>query len=192
MRRAAGAAVLASALLLSGAAGAQGIFDLFGPDRPERRAAAPRPARKAEKAEKKRQEPRAAKQGAAREGRKRDGAKSEKAAAGPAAPAAEAPPPPYEPQLARLSEVMGALAFLRDLCGDKDGDDWRGEMAALLDAEAPDGPRREKFVAAFNRGFRSYELAYRTCTPNARTATARYLDEAAKISRDVTYRFGSP
>jgi uncharacterized protein (TIGR02301 family) len=180
---------------------AQGILDLFGPDRPERAAPPPaltplREAPRAEK-EKKRAEPAAAKSK-----KKGDAARQPDASAKPGAapgvpggPGAAAPPPPYEGQLVRLSEVLGALAFLRDLCpekGVKDGADWRAKMSALLEAEAPGGPRRDKYVAAFNRGFRGYELTYRACTANARNATARYLDEAAKISRDVTYRFGSP
>jgi uncharacterized protein (TIGR02301 family) len=178
------AAAFLSACLLAAPAQAQGIFDLFGPDRPAARA--PRPARDIPRAEKKKPETK----------KKRDAAKGQpgtpKSDAKAGAPGAEAPPPPYETQLMRLSEIMGALVFLRDLCGDKDAEDWREKMSALLDAEAPSGPRRDKYVAAFNRGFRGYELTYRACTANARAATTRYLDEAAKISRDVTYRFGSP
>ena len=182
MRKRVAVIALASALLLSFEAGAQGIFDLFGPSAPER--AAPRPSREAPRAEKKKSEAKP---------KKREGAKTARPEAGKAEPqSGDAPPPPYETQLVRLSELLGALAFLRDLCNEKDGEDWRGKMSALVDAEAPNGPRREKYVAAFNRGFRSYELTYRVCTPNARTATARYLDEAAKISHDVAYRFGSP
>lgn len=183
MRRG-GAAALLAASLLAAPAQAQGILDLFGADRPAARAPRPAPdVSRAEKVEKKKTE--AKKKRDAAKGRPAQPAKSEAAGA-------EAPPPPYEGQLVRLSEVMGALVFLRDLCGDKDAEDWREKMSALLDAEAPNGPRRDKYVAAFNRGFRGYELTYRACTANARTATARYLDEAAKISRDVTYRFGSP
>jgi uncharacterized protein (TIGR02301 family) len=181
-RAAAGAAALAGALLLSSGAGAQGILDLFGPDRPAR--SAPRPARDIPRAEKKRPEAKA---------KKREAAKPDKPdKAAPAPQGAEPPAPPYEAQLTRLSEVIGALAFLRELCGADDAQDWRDKMSMLLDAEAPNGPRREKFVAAFNRGFRGFELTYRVCTPNAKAATARYLDEAAHVSRDVTYRFGSP
>lgn len=171
----AAAIALAGALLCGGPAGAQGVFDVFGPDRP-----APRPARKVP--EKKRPEAKA---------KKREAPKTP-AAPKPEPETVEAPPPPYEAQLVRLSEVLGALAFLRDLCGEKDGEDWRGQMSALIDSEAPSGPRREKLVASFNRGFRGYELTYRVCTPNAKAVTARYLDEAGRISRDVTYRFGSP
>jgi uncharacterized protein (TIGR02301 family) len=186
MRRGGGAAALLLTCLLGGPATAQGLFDLFGPDAPAPRRA-PQPARDVPQAEKKK--PEAAK-------KKRDAKKSQPDGAKPETkagePAAEAPPPPYEGQMLRLSEVMGALVFLRDLCGDKDAEDWRGKMSALLDAEAPNGPRRAQYVAAFNRGFRGYELTYRVCTANAKVATARYLDEAAKISRDITYRFGSP
>ena len=38
------------------------------------------------------------------------------------APVSDAPPP-YEPQLLRLAEMIGALAYLRDLCAAGDGDD---------------------------------------------------------------------
>ncbi len=180
MRRAAAVVALASACLLSWEAGAQGIFDIFGPDRPHRRAAALRRA-----------PPRVEKKREARP-KKREAGKAQQAPAKAEAQSAEAPPAPYEAQLVRLSEVIGALAFLRDLCGQKDGEEWRMKMSALLDADAPSGSRHDKYVAAFNRGFRGYELTYRACTPNARIATARYLDEAASISRDLTYRFGSP
>lgn len=180
MRRAARAAALAGACLLSFEAGAQGLFDLFGPGRPMR--ATPRPARDAPRAEKKREA----------KPKKHEAAKGQPDAAQKPAAEAEAPPPPYEGQLMRLSEIIGALAFLRDLCGEKDGEEWREKMSALLDADAPGGARREKYVSAFNRGFRGYELTYRVCTPNAKAATARYLDEAGRISRDLTYRFGNP
>ncbi len=110
----------------------------------------------------------------------------------PPPPPSEPPPPPYDAQLMRLGEVLGGLSFLRDLCGDGDGDDWRGKMAQLRDATAPSGARRQKLTAAFNHGFRGYELTYRSCTPNARQIISRYLEEAEKLSRDVVSRYGNP
>ncbi|MEK4032958.1 TIGR02301 family protein [Methylocystis sp. IM3] len=189
MRRSLAFLALACVSLPSFEAGAQGIFDnLFGPDRPER--APPRPARDVPRADKEKKRPDAA---AAKAKKKGEAAKGQpETAAKPGAPGGEAPPPPYEGQLVRLSEVLGALAFLRDLCQEQDGAEWRDKMSALIEAEAPSGPRRDKYVAAFNRGFHGYELTYRACTQNARDATARYLDEAAKISREVSYRFGVP
>jgi uncharacterized protein (TIGR02301 family) len=114
-----------------------------------------------------------------------------KPAPAPAAPAAvEPPPPPYEPQLMRLAEIMGALAFLRDLCGPKDGDMWRAKMAALLEAEAKTEKRRELLAGAFNRGFRGYEVTYHSCTPAADTVIVRYLAEGARLAHELTNRFG--
>jgi uncharacterized protein (TIGR02301 family) len=113
------------------------------------------------------------------------------ASAAPEQPAVEGPPPPYEPQLLRLSEILGALSYLRDVCGARDGEAWRAKMAALLDAEAKTQTRRERLAGAFNRGFRGYEVIYRTCTPNAETVIARYLSEGGRIARDIAYRYGA-
>jgi uncharacterized protein (TIGR02301 family) len=110
-------------------------------------------------------------------------------AAEPPAPAAD-PPPPYEPQLLRLAELMGALAYLRDLCGAHDADAFRAKMASLLEVEARSQARKESLAGAYNNGFRGYELSYRVCTPAAREIIARFLDEAAKISTDVANRYG--
>jgi uncharacterized protein (TIGR02301 family) len=108
----------------------------------------------------------------------------------PPPPAATEPPPPYEPQLLRLAELMGALAYLRDLCGAHDADSYRAKMASLLEAEAKSEQRKEGLAGAYNRGFGEYGLFYRRCTPAAREIIGRYLDEAAKISADVANRYG--
>lgn len=186
MRRAGATAVLAGLAMVLAMEGApaQGIFDLFGDDSPAR-GRAPPPSRDVPRAEKKRPPSKPKK-------RESGQAAAAPEAQKPGAGGPEAPPAPYEAQMTRLTEVLGALAFLRDLCGAGDGDDWRAKMAALIDAEAPSGARREKFVGSFNRGFRGYELTYRVCTPNAQAAISRYLDEASKLSLDITYRYGSP
>ena len=110
------------------------------------------------------------------------------AASGQAAPGGRAP---YESDLQRLSEIMGALHYLRDLCGAREGQIWRNEMQALVDAEAPSGERRERLIASFNRGYRGFQQTYRTCTPAADYAIRRYLDEGSKIARDITARYAN-
>ena len=106
------------------------------------------------------------------------------------APAQEAPPPPYEPQLLRLSEILGALSWLREICGDKDGEQWRASMRSLMEAEAPTEARRQRLAGAYNRGFRNYETLHRACTPNAEIIIERFLDEGGKLANEVTNRFG--
>jgi uncharacterized protein (TIGR02301 family) len=101
--------------------------------------------------------------------------------------AAEAP---FEPKLVRLAEVLGALHYLRNLCGEH-GDQWRDRMEALLASENPDPERRARFVASFNRGYRSFDDIYVHCTPSATAAIGRYMKEGEELSRDIATRFGN-
>jgi uncharacterized protein (TIGR02301 family) len=108
----------------------------------------------------------------------------------PAAPAAS-PAAPYDADLQRLAEILGALQYLRTVCKANEGQKWRDQMQALIDAEAPDGERRRKIVANYNRGYRGFQQTYRTCTPAADLAIRRYLDEGAKIAREITARYAN-
>jgi uncharacterized protein (TIGR02301 family) len=102
----------------------------------------------------------------------------------------ELPPPPYEPQLLRLSEILGALAFLRPLCGSQDEQDWRLRMGQLIDAEANTPQRKERLAGAYNKGYREYAQSYLRCTPSAETVISRYVDEGSKLARELASRFG--
>jgi uncharacterized protein (TIGR02301 family) len=95
----------------------------------------------------------------------------------------------FEADLERLSEILGALHYLRGVCGANEGAKWRNEMQALMDAEAQAPERRAKMVASFNRGYSGFQQTYRTCTPAADVAIRRYLDEGAKIAREITARY---
>lgn len=97
---------------------------------------------------------------------------------------------PYDAGLMRLAEVLGSLHFLRNLCGEK-GNQWRSEMEKLLDAENPEPERRAQFVASFNRGYRSFQNAYRNCTPSATEAISRYMKEGETLSKDIAARYGN-
>ena len=111
------------------------------------------------------------------------------AAAGSARARADATP--YDRDLQRLTEILGALHFLRGLCGANEGQKWRNEAQALIDAEAPTGDRHDALVASFNRGYRGFQQSYRTCTPAANTAIRRYLQEGAKLAREITARYAN-
>jgi uncharacterized protein (TIGR02301 family) len=97
----------------------------------------------------------------------------------------------FEGSLTRLSEILGALHYLRDICGANEGQKWRNEMQALVEAEARGGERKARLTSAFNRGYRSYQQSYRTCTPAADVVIRRYLDEGSKIARDMTARYAN-
>lgn len=110
-----------------------------------------------------------------------------------AQPQAPSPPrtAPYDRDMQRLSEILGALHFLRGICGTNEGQKWRNEAEALIEAEAPSGERHDQMVSSFNRGYRSFQQSYRTCTPAANFAIRRYLDEGAKIAREITARYAN-
>jgi uncharacterized protein (TIGR02301 family) len=107
--------------------------------------------------------------------------------------AEESPTPaaPYQSELERLAEILGALHHLRSICGANEGQTWRNEMQALIEAETPSGERRNRLVASFNRGYRGFQQSYRTCTRAADLAIRRYLDEGARIARDITARYAN-
>ncbi|WP_375784670.1 TIGR02301 family protein [Bradyrhizobium sp. Pha-3] len=98
---------------------------------------------------------------------------------------------PFDGDLQRLAEILGALHYLRGICGSNEGAKWRNEMQALVDAETPSGARRARMVAGFNRGYQGFEQTYRTCTPAAIIAISRNIEEGLKISRDLTARYAN-
>jgi uncharacterized protein (TIGR02301 family) len=111
--------------------------------------------------------------------------------AGPVHPVAAQTTVTLDDSLQRLSEILGALQYLRTLCGSTEGNKWRSEMQALIDAEASTPDRKARMVAGFNRGYSGFQQTYRTCTPAANVSIRRYFDEGAKIAREVTARFAN-
>jgi uncharacterized protein (TIGR02301 family) len=108
----------------------------------------------------------------------------------PVPAAAQAADPPYESQLLRLSEILGALHYLRPLCGADEDQLWRQQMEDLIAAEEPNEARRARLTDRFNLGYSSFASVYRTCTPAAVAAVDRYQREGVKITRDITARYG--
>lgn len=99
-------------------------------------------------------------------------------------------PPAYEDQLMRLSEVLGALHYLRNLCGSEEGQKWREEMQQLIDAEQPDEASRAQMIARFNRGFRGYAEIHHECNQAAVEAANDFLLQGAKLAAEIPNRYG--
>ncbi len=92
---------------------------------------------------------------------------------------------PYDDKLLRLSEILGAVHFLRELCGGSDGMLWRDRMVELIDAEGSSALRRVRLTRAFNAGYQSYSRTYSTCTPTAQTAITKFMTEGAEIAETL-------
>ncbi len=92
---------------------------------------------------------------------------------------------PYDKKLFRLSEILGAVHYLRELCSSEDEMVWREKMQALINSEGTDAFRRVNLIKQFNKGYRSYRRTYRTCTNSARTAIDHFLTEGTKITEEL-------
>jgi uncharacterized protein (TIGR02301 family) len=123
--------------------------------------------------------------------------KPKKAAAKPApdtkaAPAPDTEPPrPYDPEILRLAEILGALTYLDTLCASNPPGDWRPKMQALLQADATTAARKERLAGSYNRGLHDYARTYHLCTPNAQAIITRFLAEGAGIAHEVVNRYGA-
>ena len=91
----------------------------------------------------------------------------------------------YDDKLMRLSEILGAVHYLRELCGANEGQYWRDRMRDLMDAEGASALRRARLTRAFNQGYRSYGRTYNTCSPSAQTAITRFLTEGTQLSEGM-------
>jgi uncharacterized protein (TIGR02301 family) len=89
---------------------------------------------------------------------------------------------PYDAQIYRLSEILGAIHYLRELCGADEGQIWRIQMRDLLNAEGTSALRRARLVDSFNRGYRGYARTYRTCTRPALLAIKRFMGQGVDIA----------
>jgi len=89
---------------------------------------------------------------------------------------------PYDDRLMRLSEILGAVHYLRELCGAEEGQQWRDRMADLLKSEGSSALRKAKLTRSFNKGYQSYSRTYNTCSPSAQNVINRFLTEGAQIA----------
>lgn len=111
-------------------------------------------------------------------------------------PAAPPPPPPapdpHHRPLTELSEIIGALALLAEVCSPGSASNpWRARMERLIAAEGEASGIAERLKGAFNHGYSDYATSYRSCTPSAKAATEMLTRDAARLARDIERRFGS-
>jgi uncharacterized protein (TIGR02301 family) len=94
---------------------------------------------------------------------------------------------PYDAQIYRLSEILGAVHYLRALCGADEDQVWRKEMHKLVSAEGTNALRRARLVASFNKGYRGYARTYRTCTKPALLAIKNFMEQGGSIAHALVH-----
>jgi len=71
---------------------------------------------------------------------------------------------PYDTKLMRLAEILGAVHYLRELCGANEGQTWRNRMQELIEGEGAASLRRAQLTSRFcsaSMNFRSASAAWR-------------------------------
>ncbi len=91
----------------------------------------------------------------------------------------------YERNLHRLSQILGAIHHLREICNANEGQLWRKKMVELLETEAPTPQRRALLVDQFNQGYRSHQLTFPTCTKKAAARIRKFVKEGAALATTI-------
>ncbi|MEM1038911.1 MAG: TIGR02301 family protein [Pseudomonadota bacterium] len=97
---------------------------------------------------------------------------------------------PYDDKLLRLSEVLGSIHYLRNLCKANEGPQWRKVMEDILASETPSERRKASLISRFNRGYNAFNEVYGHCTASAVVAAERYVKEGVLLSSQITTRYG--
>ena len=80
---------------------------------------------------------------------------------------------PYDDKLMRLSEILGAVHYLRELCGAGEGQLWRERMRNLMQSEGSSALRRARLTRSFNK------VIAATAAPTMHAPRLRKLRSAA-------------
>lgn len=82
----------------------------------------------------------------------------------------------YEKKMNRLSEVLGALQFLENLCNKKEPY-WRNYLEQLIKFQQATVEQKTQRIEFYNYGYQSLKENYTTCTSTALLAEKKYLTE---------------
>lgn len=82
----------------------------------------------------------------------------------------------------RLSEILGAIHHLRDVCGANDGPLWRNKMIDMINVAELDATQRQTMISHFNDAFYQARTRYPMCTQDAAKRANMLFDEAYQLA----------
>ncbi|MAB13451.1 MAG: TIGR02301 family protein [Parvibaculum sp.] len=91
-------------------------------------------------------------------------------------------------EMMRLAEVLGAVHYLRPLCGSHEGQKWRNQMIRMLDAVHTSGDERQVLISHFNIFYYRYRDAYPRCTGSAARDANRLVSEGQRLAEALARR----
>jgi len=104
-------------------------------------------------------------------------------AAGAAPPAPSPADVAYEARVVDLSRVLGGAHYIRVLCRGRGDQAWRQAMSDLIALEAPGpGALHAAMVEAFNDGYRTEEVRFPACGPDAEAVEADLKTKGRRLT----------
>ena len=91
-------------------------------------------------------------------------------------------------EMMRLAEVLGAVHYLRPLCGSHEGQKWRNQMVRMLNSVPASGDDKQVLISHFNIFYYRYRDAYPRCTGNAVRDANRLVSEGQRLAEALARR----
>jgi len=91
-------------------------------------------------------------------------------------------------EMMRLAEVLGAVHYLRPLCGSHEGQKWRDQMIRMLQSVRTSGDDQQVLISHFNIFYYRYRDAYPRCTGDAVRDANRLVAEGQRLAQTLALR----
>ncbi|MDO8289896.1 MAG: TIGR02301 family protein [Parvibaculum sp.] len=88
--------------------------------------------------------------------------------------------------LTRLSEILGKIHHLRDVCGANDGPLWRNKMIDMINAANLDPDKRQQMIAHFNDAYYDARTVFPKCSGEAAKQANLLFDEAENLAAQLS------
>ena len=88
----------------------------------------------------------------------------------------------YENKLLELSEILGSMHYLQQICETYDTQTWRSQMISLMRAEGASGDRKSRMTDAFNRGYSRQQDWFSSCTDGASVKVDQFTREGSALT----------
>ncbi|MGV8998316.1 MAG: TIGR02301 family protein [Parvibaculaceae bacterium] len=88
--------------------------------------------------------------------------------------------------LTRLSQILGTIHHLRDICGANDGPLWRNKMIDMINAANLDPEKRQVLIAQFNDAYYDAQADFPNCSDEAAKRANRLFDEAERLASGLS------
>lgn len=84
--------------------------------------------------------------------------------------------------LMRLSEILGSVHHLREVCGANEGALWRNKMIDMLNVADLDAAARQAMISHFNDAYHGAQRSFPACSASAAAKANALFDEARRLA----------